>query len=272
MLFTIPLLLVAIAASFCISFFAINPDPAWLNAVYTPLFIIGFIVLGFLILIVVATIEGIGYKKDCVPEYSHKDRMRLSHLTDFVLTLFTVRIEANGFDKIPQDQSFLVVGNHRSNIDSFVLDKILRKHKLVFVAKNSLFKVPFASPLMYKSGYLKLDRSDLSSGFEMMRNSQRLLGEGVCVGIFPEGTRGKVEGDMGPFHNGAFMAAIKAKAPIVVTVLHNSHGVNNNLLLKVHKVKVNCLKVYYYDDYKDIDPNKFGEDIRTMMLEDLKNK
>lgn len=272
MLVSIPLLLVAIAASACISCFGINPNPAWLNAVYIPLLVIAFIILAFLVLITVASIQGIGYDKDCVPEYHQKDRMNLSRLTDFCLALFSVKVQANGFEIVPDDQAFLVVGNHRSNIDSFCLDKILRKHKLVFVAKKSLFKLPWASPLMYKCGYLKLDRDDLSSGFEMMRNAQRLIQEGVSVGIFPEGTRGKVEGEMGPFHNGAFIAAIKAKAPIVVTALHKTHDVNNFLLCKVHKVTVNCLKVYQYEDYKDVDPNKLGEEIRSLMLEDIKIK
>ncbi len=272
MLVSIPFLLVSIIASSCISYFAINPNPAWLNAVYIPLLVIAFFVFAFLILISVASIQGIGYKKDCVPEYHQKDRIHLSRLTDFCLALFSVKIQANGFENVPDDQAFLVVGNHRSNIDSFCLDKILRKHKLVFVAKDSLFKLPWASPLMYKCGYLKLNRDDLSSGFEMMRNAQRLIQEGVSVGIFPEGTRGKVEGDMGPFHNGALMAAIKAKAPIVVTALHKTHDVNNFLLCKIHKVKVNCLKVYRFEDYKDVDPNQLGDEIRSLILEDIKIK
>lgn len=269
---TISFILIALALGTCISFFAINPDPMWLNAIYSPLLALGILFVGILILVSILLVYGAGYKKGQAPTYSEKGRLRLSGLTDFILRLFTVKLETNGFDKIPEDQAFLLVGNHRSNIDTFIVDKTLRKRKLIFVAKNSLFKKPLLPGIIGNAGYIELDRSDIGSGFAMMKNAQKYINEGVSVGIFPEGTRNKIEGEVGAFHNGAFIAAMKIKAPIVVCALHNTHGVNDNLLFKAHKIKLNCVKVYYYEDYKDMDANKLGDEIHALMVEDLKNK
>lgn len=270
MSFFIPILLISIIGGFSISFFGFGHSNVGMCILLSVLFAIAIFVLIAVAFILMFVIMGAGAdKKQKKPCYSSRMRKKLSFLMDLAIAIFNVKIHPVGFENIPNDEPFLVISNHRSNMDPIVLEKLLRKYKLAFIAKHTLFKAPLIGNILTKTGYLKLDRMDLGSGFEIVKYAQSYLDIGISVGVFPEGTRGPDDHDMLPFKTGCFLIATKMRKPIVVTTLKGTHGINEWRFIKNHHVHAKVLKVYRYEDYKDTNVNALAEEIRTLMLEDI---
>ncbi len=126
------------------------------------------------------------------------------------------RVHIEGREWIRNDRPYVLVANHQSIADIFVLFG-LRKH-FKWVAKHSVFKVPFLGWMMWMAGYVGIRRGDPKSREHMMRRCGELLADGSSVMIFPEGTR-HGDGVIHPFRRGAFQLALEAKVPIVPIVI-----------------------------------------------------
>jgi 1-acyl-sn-glycerol-3-phosphate acyltransferase len=111
-----------------------------------------------------------------------------------------------------QRGAFVVVANHQSFLDIFVLSNI--PHEMKWVAKRSLFKIPWVGWCFYLSGDIPVDRGEATSALAVMARAKRYLDRGMSVMMFPEGTRGR-EGRMLPFKSGAFKLAIEAGVPVL---------------------------------------------------------
>lgn len=83
-----------------------------------------------------------------------------------------------------------------------------------WVAKASLFKVPFIGWSLGLAKHIRLSRGNFSSIKKVYRQAASWLKEGMSVLFFPEGTR-SANDEMGQFQNGAFKLAIKEKVPIL---------------------------------------------------------
>jgi 1-acyl-sn-glycerol-3-phosphate acyltransferase len=115
--------------------------------------------------------------------------------------------------------AYLVVANHQSFLDIFVLCNI--PHEMKWVAKQELFKIPMFGWGLYLAGDIRLDRGDTQSAFKMMAKARRYLTSGMSVMIFPEGTRSE-DGTLLPFHPGAFKLAVEAGVPVLPIAVSGS--------------------------------------------------
>jgi 1-acyl-sn-glycerol-3-phosphate acyltransferase len=88
------------------------------------------------------------------------------------------------------------------------------KMQFKWVAKESLFRVPFVGWCLSLAKHVKLSRGKFASIKKVYRESARWLRDDMSVLFFPEGTRSKTS-EMGEFQNGAFKLAIKEKKPIL---------------------------------------------------------
>ena len=87
-----------------------------------------------------------------------------------------------------------------------------------YVGKKELFEAPIIGFLARKTKAISVNRdgSDvrgLLDCFKCLKN-----GEKIC--IYPEGTRNKTGGEMGQFHHGAAVMAIKCQTPIIPVVMY----------------------------------------------------
>jgi len=131
----------------------------------------------------------------------------------FVATLPVVlsgmRIDVHGREHVPPPGTPLIVaGNHRTNLDPFLIARALPPGRhLQFMAKKELF-VPVIGDIIRAGGSFPVDRR--SSDLGAVRTSLRILQAGGTLGIFPEGTRGG-----GELQGGAALLALKGKAPVL---------------------------------------------------------
>jgi 1-acyl-sn-glycerol-3-phosphate acyltransferase len=112
----------------------------------------------------------------------------------------------------PAGGPFVVVANHQSILDILLLSRLPREMK--WVAKESLFGVPWAGWMLRLSGDIPVRRGDPESGGEALARARAYLDRGMSVMVFPEGTR-STTGELLPFKTGAFRLALEAGVPVL---------------------------------------------------------
>jgi len=128
-------------------------------------------------------------------------------------------VTVSGLENIDHSRTYVIVANHRSLADIVVLYKTKMQFK--WVAKESLFKVPFVGWNMSLAKHIKLERGSFSSIKKIYREAAGWLRSGMSVLFFPEGTRSETD-EMKEFQNGAFKLAIKEKMPVLPIVVEGT--------------------------------------------------
>lgn len=113
------------------------------------------------------------------------------------------------------------VSNHCSNIDPFLLGHLPWEMK--FLAKSSLFKIPFVGWGIKIAGDIPLVRGSTQSVKRAMARARFYVEHGMPVLIFPEGTR-STTGELLPFKDGAFRLAIETQAHILPIAVGGTVG------------------------------------------------
>ena len=129
-----------------------------------------------------------------------------------------LRVHCEGIENVPPEGAYLIVTNHQSGLDSFLLGIVIDR-PVYCLAKVELYKGPILTWILNAMGYIPLDRTrpDIPS----MRIVMRLLKSGEAIGIAPEGTRSDT-GELLPFTHGATKLALHAKVPLLPVSVHGS--------------------------------------------------
>nr|WP_223160676.1 MULTISPECIES: lysophospholipid acyltransferase family protein [unclassified Leucobacter] len=98
-----------------------------------------------------------------------------------------------GSENIPESGPVILVGNHLSVIDSFVLP-VMVDRRVYFLAKSDYFtgkglKGWFVKSFMLGVGQLPIDRSGGKASEASLNTGLSVLERGDVLGIYPEGTR-----------------------------------------------------------------------------------
>ncbi|MGY4532670.1 1-acyl-sn-glycerol-3-phosphate acyltransferase [Pseudomonas sp. TE3786] len=110
--------------------------------------------------------------------------------------------------------SCVMIANHQSNYDLFVLGAVVPK-RTVSIGKKSLKWVPFFGQLYWLAGNVLIDRGNaIKAKRAMLTTTDTLQHKDTSIWVFPEGTRNLGKGLL-PFKKGAFQMAIAAGVPIL---------------------------------------------------------
>lgn len=141
----------------------------------------------------------------------------------WVLVMLGIRTTVKGADKLPTTP-YLLVGNHRSAFDP-LCSLVGFSSEMIFVAKPSVLKIPILGPVLERMCFLAIDRENARNAVTTIKRSAELIKDvGLCVGIYPEGTRSK-DGNLLPLHAGSFKIAKLANCPVaVVSVRYEKRG------------------------------------------------
>jgi 1-acyl-sn-glycerol-3-phosphate acyltransferase len=92
-----------------------------------------------------------------------------------------------------------------------------------FLAKSSLFKIPFVGWGIKIAGDIPLVRGSTTSVKRAMERARFYVEHGMPVLIFPEGTR-STTGELLPFKDGAFRLAIETQAHVLPIAIGGTVG------------------------------------------------
>lgn len=129
-------------------------------------------------------------------------------------------VKTSGLENIDYKRTYVIISNHQSMADIAVLYQTKMQFK--WVAKASLFKVPFIGWCLGLIKHIRLTRGDFASIKETYHQASQWLQKDMSVLFFPEGTRSSSH-QMNEFQNGAFKLAIKEKKPILPVCLKGTH-------------------------------------------------
>jgi 1-acyl-sn-glycerol-3-phosphate acyltransferase len=129
-----------------------------------------------------------------------------------VRTAFRYRVV--GAENVPLHGGVVIAANHISNLDPPLLG-IAVPRPVSYMAKKELFAMPVLGTVISHLNAFKVDRD--AGGTAALRASLRMLKEGRCVGIFPEGGR-NLTGTNQEKAGAAFLAAA-AGVPVVPAAL-----------------------------------------------------
>jgi 1-acyl-sn-glycerol-3-phosphate acyltransferase len=130
-------------------------------------------------------------------------------------------LRVKGLENIDRRMTYVIVANHQSLADIIVLYQTKMQFK--WIAKESLFKVPFLGWCLTLAKHIKLLRGRLSSIKAVYGQAAQWLRKDISVLIFPEGTRSDTD-QMLEFQNGAFKLALKEKKPILPIVISGTRN------------------------------------------------
>ena len=127
-------------------------------------------------------------------------------LTPIVRAVY--RLEVRGVEHVPADGSLVVVGNHESILDPFIVSAAISR-PIRYLAKSELWSVPLLPWWLASVEAIRVERG--MSDVAAVASAIAALEAGEVVGLFPEG------GVMreGPWLRGAARMALATGTPIL---------------------------------------------------------
>ncbi len=178
------------------------------------------------------------------------------------LWLSRVRTEIEGLENLDPHRAQLLVANHSGFHDILSLAANL-PIQFRWIAKKSLFGVPFMGWHMRRSGYIPIDRENLRDAARSIQAAARVIQNGTSAIIFPEGGR-SLTGDLGRFYSGAFSLALQTGVPLVPVVIEGSYRVIRPMTAKVNPGVILRIRVD-----KAIDVTRYGRQEKQRLMDEV---
>ena len=228
------------------------------HALYQPykwLFLLPFFVINSVIFGVLAVISGLIISKK-VAALMAIGWARLN----IILTPMFVTVK--GRKNIEKGQSYVIVANHQSAYDIFLLNGYLGiDYK--WIMKKEISKIPGVGIGSKAIGHIFIDRSNSKVAMETIKMAKSKIKNGVSVLFFPEGTRTET-GELLPFKKGAFRFALDIGLPVLPVTIRGTRKVLPSPGFNIFPGKAEMII------NKPIDINNYSRDRIVHLMNDAK--
>jgi len=129
-------------------------------------------------------------------------------------------VSIRGRNNFAKGENYIVLCNHNAFIDVPVSSPGIPGGNKT-IAKAELAKVPVFG-MLYSMGSVLVDRKSEGSRRESFINMKNILGMGLHMCLYPEGTRNRSQDPLRPFHDGAFRLAYDTRQSIIPAVIFNT--------------------------------------------------
>jgi len=136
---------------------------------------------------------------------------KLRFFTTWFISLY-FQTKGIGTQNIPDSGPFVVVSNHASFLDPYLIGYTSREREVGFMAKEELFRVPIFGSIIKYCGAFPVKRG--SHDGQAIQQFHDFLHSGKPLVIFAEGTR-TLNGELQPAKKGVGMLLYKAKVPVI---------------------------------------------------------
>jgi 1-acyl-sn-glycerol-3-phosphate acyltransferase len=171
-------------------------------------------------------------------------------LTPFLMLAF--RPKVRGLRHVPSKGPVIIASNHLSFSDSIFMPLVVPR-KVTFLAKSEYFTSPGPKGLLKKLTFIALgqvpvDRSGGRRSEAALITGLKVLADGNCIGIYPEGTRSP-DGRLYKGRTGIARLAIESGAPVVPVAMFNTDKIQptGKVIPKVQRVGMHFGEPMYFD-------------------------
>jgi len=171
-------------------------------------------------------------------------------LTPFLMVLFRPKVK--GLRHVPASGPVIIASNHLSFSDSIFMPLVVPR-KVTFLAKSEYFTSPGPKGLLKKLTFIALgqvpvDRSGGRRSEAALITGLKVLAEGKCLGIYPEGTRSP-DGRLYKGRTGIARLAIESGAPIIPVAMFNTEKIQptGTVVPKVMRVEMIFGEPMYFE-------------------------
>lgn len=147
------------------------------------------------------------------------DRRRAARITHawgrLCLRLAGIPVRTEGLHHLRTGRRYVIMANHESGLDiPALLAALPPSLESCFLAKRSLFTIPFLGWAMRAAGFVAVDRDDRSTAASTFSEALRVIERRGSPLVFPEETWTQ-DGALLPFQRGGFLIALKAGLEIL---------------------------------------------------------
>ena len=173
-------------------------------------------------------------------------------------TTFTKAVEYKN------NESFVVISNHLSNIDYLILFKLL-KIKWAFMAKKEVYKLPVFGTAAKSFNFIKVDRDNPNDRESINEQAKNLFKNGWSLMVYPQGTRVD-KNEFKEFKNGAFHIAQQNNVRILPVVIAGTGDIwpRGSKFMKSGKAMIKTLE--------PIDMSKYNKESIEQLVKDTHHK
>lgn len=121
-------------------------------------------------------------------------------------------IRSQGTQNIPETGPFVILANHASNLDPYMIGYTSEYREVGFMAKEELFRNPIFGWIIRNCGAFPVKRGKQDA--EAIQRFHDFLGFGKPLCLYPEGTR-TLDGELQPARKGVGLLLYNAKVPAI---------------------------------------------------------
>ena len=177
-------------------------------------------------------------------------------LTPILLLAFRPKVK--GLRHVPATGPCILASNHLSFSDSIFMPLVVPR-KVTYLAKSEYFTAPGAKGFIQKLTFIALgqvpvDRSGGRRSEAALLTGLKILAEGDCLGIYPEGTRSP-DGRLYKGRTGIARLAMESGAPVIPVAMFNTHQIQptGKLIPKIKRVRMEFGEpIYFTGDSTDM--------------------
>jgi 1-acyl-sn-glycerol-3-phosphate acyltransferase len=187
--------------------------------------------------------------------------------------LFGIHFSVKGRENIPTNVAAVFVCNHSSYLDAPAIS-VAVPGQFRPLGKIELSRSIFFG-WIYRKVVVMVDRSNVQSRAESIKQMAKKLSQGIPILVFPEGTMNRTDELLQPFQPGAFKLALQTGAPIVPMVIYNSRKLlppGQYLKLRPGVIKVEFAKSINSRDFTEpMALSKAAENVMRAIIQEMKN-
>lgn len=129
-----------------------------------------------------------------------------------------------GRENVPMEGAMIMAANHVSNWDPPIAGAYMPR-PVAYMAKEELFSPAIAGAIISSLYAFPVKRG--AADRAAIKTALGILKQGLCLGVFPEGTRSK-DGKLHKAEAGVALLAAMSKAPVVPVALINTNRIMQN--------------------------------------------
>lgn len=178
-----------------------------------------------------------------------------------------IKLVVKGKENIKKEKPYLIMGNHQSLFDVFVIPCAI-PFPFVGIEASYHFKFPLWGYMIKKWGNIPIERKNRSRAIESLNIAKNTIDSGLSMGVLPEGHR-TTSGKIQPFKKGPFYLAKQANIDILPFGIKGLFDFNKKgaFIINPGTVQVKIGTPINYENFKNLNIDDLKDQVREVIID-----